>query len=219
MAETTTEEKKVPETTTPEVVEPKTTEDTAPKPVEATATETKAPETKAPAPKPAATKASTPNRRPMRPKRRRSKAPRERQEFEQRIIEIRRVVRVVSGGRRFSFSVAMVIGDQKGRVGVGLGKATDTALAIEKSIRNAKKNLITINRTETGSIPFDVQARLDSSEISLIPSKGRGLVAGSAVRTVLEFGGVTDVVAKILTRSKSKLSIARATVDALKQLS
>tara|TARA_B100000745_G_scaffold173343_1_gene113563 strand:+ start:10138 stop:10710 length:573 start_codon:yes stop_codon:yes gene_type:complete len=147
------------------------------------------------------------------------KAPRERQEFEQRIIEIRRVVRVVSGGRRFSFSVSMVIGDQKGRVGVGLGKATDTALAIEKAIRNAKKNMITVNRTETGSIPFDVQARTDSSEVVLIPSKGRGLVAGSAVRTVLEFAGVTDIVAKILTRSKSKLSIARATVNALKKLS
>ena len=146
------------------------------------------------------------------------KAPRERQEFEQRIIEIRRVVRVVSGGRRFSFSVAMVIGDQNGRVGVGLGKATDTALAIEKAIRNAKKNMITVKRTESGSIPFDVRAKTDSSEVQLIPSEGRGLVAGSAVRTVLEFAGVTDIVAKILTRSKSKLSIARATVDALKQL-
>lgn len=146
-------------------------------------------------------------------------AQRERQEFEQRIIEIRRVTRVVAGGRRFSFSVAMVIGDKNGRVGVGLGKATDTALAIEKAIRNAKKNMITVKRTESGSIPFDVQARAESSEVQLIPSAERGLVAGSAVRTVLEFAGVTDIVGKILTRSKSKLSIARATVDALKQLS
>lgn len=146
-------------------------------------------------------------------------SPRERQEFEQRIIEIRRVTRVVAGGRRFSFSVAMVIGDKNGRVGVGLGKATDTALAIEKAIRNAKKNMITVKRTESGSIPFDVQARAESSEVQLIPSAERGLVAGSAVRTVLEFAGVTDIVGKILTRSKSKLSIARATVDALKKLS
>lgn len=144
---------------------------------------------------------------------------RERSEFEQRIIEIRRVTRVVAGGRRFSFSVAMVIGDKNGRVGVGLGKATDTALAIEKAIRNARKNMITVKRTESGSIPFDVQARTESSEVVLIPSAERGLVAGSAVRTVLEFAGVTDIVGKILTRSKSKLSIARATVLALKKLS
>ena len=147
------------------------------------------------------------------------KAPRERQEFEQRIIEIRRVTRVMGGGRRFSFSVAMVIGDKKGRVGVGLGKAIDTALAIEKAIRDARKNMITVKRTENESIPFDVQARAESSEVVLIPSAGRGLVAGSAVRTVLEFAGVTDVVGKILTRSKSKLSIARATIEALEQLS
>ena len=168
---------------------------------------------------PVAEKRAPRAKRPERAPRTQKPRERERQEFEQRIIEIRRVVRVVSGGRRFSFSVAMVIGDQNGRVGVGLGKATDTALAIEKAIRNAKKNMITVKRTESGSIAFDVQSRTDSSEIALIPSKGRGLVAGSAVRTVLEFGGVTDIVAKILTRSKSKLSIARATVNALKKLS
>jgi len=187
-----------------------------------TTTETPTTPEATPAPEAAATPARRPAPRGKRPERApRTQKPRERerQEFEQRIIEIRRVVRVVSGGRRFSFSVAMVIGDQNGRVGVGLGKATDTALAIEKAIRNAKKNMITIKRTESGSIPFDVQSRTDSSEIALIPSKGRGLVAGSAVRTVLEFGGVTDTVAKILTRSKSKLSIARATVNALKKLS
>jgi len=188
------------------------------------AEETKTVETKAPeAPKAEAAAVPEKKERPtrnQRPRRSRGpKAPRERQEFEQRIIEIRRVVRVVSGGRRFSFSVAMVIGDQKGRVGVGLGKATDTALAIEKAIRNAKKNMITIKRTESGSIAHDVQSKTDSSEVILIPSSGRGLVAGSAVRTVLEFGGVTDIVGKILTRSKSKLSIARATINALKKLS
>lgn len=150
--------------------------------------------------------------------RRQERQPRERSEFEQRIIEIRRVVRVVAGGRRFSFSVSMVIGDQNGRVGVGLGKATDTALAIEKAVRDARKNLITINRTKTNSIPFNVDARYASSEVSIMPSPDRGLVAGSAVRTVLELGGVTDVVAKILTRSKNKLTIARATVEALKKL-
>jgi len=157
-------------------------------------------------------------RRAPRGGKRGERAPRERSEFEQRIIEIRRVVRVVAGGRRFSFSVSMVIGDQKGRVGVGLGKATDTALAIEKAIRDARKNMITINRTKTNSIPFEVSSRYVSSEIKLMPSADRGVVAGSAVRVVLELGGVDDVVAKILTRSKNKLTIARATIDALKQL-
>ncbi|XKT75213.1 MAG: ribosomal protein S5 [Patescibacteria group bacterium UBA2103] len=175
-------------------------------------TEKKVEEQKTDAPKSSRTRRGGKGRGP----RTQERAPKE---FEQRIIEIRRVTRVVSGGRRFSFSVAMVIGDQKGRVGVGLGKATDTALAIDKAVRNARKNMITVNRTETGSIPFDVQARAESSEVQLIPSAGRGLVAGSAVRTVLEFAGVTDIVGKILTRSKSKLSIARATVEALKQLS
>ena len=192
---------------------------------DATTQEKKAPETKEQAKTAAPTSdAKAPARNNSRARRGgsrsggRGRAPRERQEFEQRIIEIRRVTRVVSGGRRFSFSVSMVIGDQKGRVGVGLGKATDTALAIEKAIRDGKKNMLTIKRTESGSIAHDVQVKMDSSEILLIPSKGRGLVAGSAVRTVLEFGGVTDIVGKILTRSKSKLSIARATISALKQL-
>lgn len=143
---------------------------------------------------------------------------RERSEFEQRIVEIRRVTRVMAGGRRFSFSVSMVIGDQKGRVGVGLGKAGDTALAIEKAVRDARKNLITIKRTEENSIPHEVEAKYASSHVALYPAPGRGLVAGSAVRTVLELGGVDDVAAKILTRSKNKLTISRATVEALEKL-
>ena len=163
-------------------------------------------------PRPRAPRRNT-SRRPQRGERR-DRTP----EFAQKIIGIRRVTRVMGGGRRFSFSVAMVIGDKKGRVGVGVGKAGDTALAIEKAIRNAKKNMITIKRTETNSIPHNIEAKYGSTEIQIRPAQGRGLVAGASVRTVLELGGVTDVTSKILSRSKNKTNIARAAVQALLEL-
>ncbi len=148
----------------------------------------------------------------------RGRAPRERGEFDQVTIAARRVARVMAGGRRFNFSIAVVIGDRKGRVGVGLGKGADTALAIEKATRDAKKHLITVARTKTNSIPHTVSAKYASSVVEVRPSPGRGVVAGSAMRTVLELAGVSDVVTKILSRSKDKLTIARATVAALEQL-
>ncbi len=148
----------------------------------------------------------------------RERAPRERSEFDQSTLDVRRVARVMAGGRRFSFSVTIVIGDKKGRVGVGVGKGADTALAIDKAVRAAKKALITVPLTKGRSIEHDVHAKYASSTIELIPSPGRGLVAGSAVRTVLEYAGVTDVISKIQTRSKNKLTIARATIEALKTL-
>lgn len=144
-----------------------------------------------------------------------ARAPRERSEFDQVTIEVRRVARVMAGGRRFSFSVSIVIGDKKGRVGVGLGKGADTALAIDKAVRDAKKHLITVLRTSSNSIPHAVHAKYSSSTVEIMPSPGRGLVAGSAMRSVLELAGVTDVVTKIHTRTKNKLTIARATVAAL----
>lgn len=156
--------------------------------------------------------------RAQRPGGRGPRPPKERGEFDQVTIEARRVARVMAGGRRFSFSLVVVIGDRKGRVGVGIGKGIDTALAIEKAARDARKNLITVARTKSNSIPHDVLAKYASSTIEIIPSKGRGLVAGSSVRTVLELAGVTDVVTKIHSRTKNKLTIARATVEALKQL-
>lgn len=148
----------------------------------------------------------------------RERAPRERSEFDQTTLDVRRVARVMAGGRRFSFSVTVVIGDKKGRVGVGLGKGADTALAIDKAVRAAKKNLITVPLTAGRSIEHDINAKYASSTVEMVPSPGRGLVAGSAMRTVLEYAGVTDIIAKIQTRSKNKLTIARATVEALKTL-
>lgn len=156
--------------------------------------------------------------RSARPGGRTARPPRERGEFDSVTIEARRVARVMAGGRRFNFSLAIVIGDRKGRVGVGLGKGVDTALAIEKATRDAKKHLFTVPRTASGSLPHQVSAKYASSTVEIIPSTGRGLVAGSAMRTVLELAGVTDVVTKIHTRSKNKLTIARATVAAMKKL-
>lgn len=139
-------------------------------------------------------------------------------EFDQKIISIRRVTRVVTGGRRFSFSVGIVIGDRKGRVGVGLGKAGDTPLAIDKAIRDARKNMIKVPMTKNGSIPHEVDAKFSSSRVHIMRAPGKGILAGSSVRTVLEFAGVKEVSAKIFSRSKNKLNNANAAIKALRQL-
>ena len=139
-------------------------------------------------------------------------------EFDNKILAIRRVARVVAGGRRFNFSVALVAGDKKGKVGVGLGKAGDTALAIDKALRDAKKHMIAINMTKDMSIPHESFAKYSSARITLSPSRDRGLVAGSAARTVLELAGLSNIVAKIVSPSKNKLNIARATIQALEGL-
>ncbi len=140
-------------------------------------------------------------------------------EFDTKMIDIRRVTRVAAGGRRFTFSVAVVSGDRKGRVGVGLGKAIDTTLAIDKATRDAKKHMFKIALTPSMSIPHSVYAKYSSARVEMMPVKGRGLVAGSAVRNVLVLAGVKDVVAKLRSPSKNKLNIARAAVLALQQLS
>ena len=139
-----------------------------------------------------------------------------RSEFAQKLIGIRRVARVMAGGRRFNFSAAIVIGDKKGRVGVGLGKAADTALAIEKATRDARRNMISLTLTKNRSIKHNVEAKYCASVVEIRPSAGRGLVAGSSVRTVLELAGVSDVTAKLLSRSKNQINNARAAMEALK---
>lgn len=149
------------------------------------------------------------------PFKRGERRPRPKPDFEQKIISIRRVTRVMAGGRRFSFSVAMVIGDKKGSVGVGLGKAGDTALAIQKAINDAKKNMITLKLDDNNSIPHEVGAKYNSARVTMMPNYGRGLVAGSAVRSVLEHAGVRDVSSKLVSRTKNQINIARATIEAL----
>jgi small subunit ribosomal protein S5 len=138
-------------------------------------------------------------------------------EFDQKIVSLRRVTRVVAGGRRFSFSVSVVAGNRKGMVGVGMGKATDTPLAIEKAFRDAKKNMITINATPEMSIPHEVEVKYASSHLKLMPAKGKGILAGSSVRTVLELAGLKEISAKLLSRSKNSTNNARAAIKALDQ--
>ncbi len=140
-------------------------------------------------------------------------------EFDQKILNIRRVTRVVAGGRRFSFSVAIVAGDRKGNVGLGLGKASDTALAINKALRQAKKNMVKLNLTKTMSIPHELSAKFSSSYVVLMPNKGRGLVAGSVVRDIIKLSGIKDVTGKIFSNSKNKLNNAKAVMLALSSIS
>lgn len=179
------------------------------------AEETTAAPTKAPTPRPARGRGEQGGRRGRRPQRR---TERPKSQYDQRIIAIRRVARVVAGGRRFSFSVAIVIGDRKGTVAVGIGKGSDTALAINKAVNNAKKHLLKVNLTKDMRIPHETMAKYSASRVVLMPATGRGMTAGSSVRHVLELAGVRDVSAKILSRSKNQLNNARAAVKALTAL-
>lgn len=140
-------------------------------------------------------------------------------EFDQKIISMRRVTRVAAGGKKFNFSVAVVIGNRKGAVGVGTGKAGDTSLAIDKAVKNAKKNLLHVKTTKTMSIPHEVRAKYSSGRVLIMPAPGRGVVAGSSVRTVIELAGLKDVTAKLLSPTKNPLNIAMVAITALKNIS
>ncbi|MBI4114382.1 MAG: 30S ribosomal protein S5 [Candidatus Niyogibacteria bacterium] len=143
----------------------------------------------------------------------------EKPEFEQKMIDLRRVARVEAGGRRFSFRVTIVAGNRKGKVGVGVGKGADTSLAMDKAFRNAKKNAIIVPLTKEGGIPHDTDARFASARVMIRRSReGSGLVAGSAVRTVLDLAGVQNATAKLLSRTKNKINNARAAMKALQKL-
>ncbi|HVS79527.1 MAG TPA: 30S ribosomal protein S5 [Candidatus Paceibacterota bacterium] len=139
-------------------------------------------------------------------------------EFDHKIVSIRRVARVVAGGRRFSFSVVLVAGNRKGQVGVGIGKAGDTPLAIEKAMRDAKRNMIRVSLTKSGSIPHEVEAKYSSARVLIKPAPGKGVIAGSSVRNVLELAGIKEVSAKIFSRTKNQLNNARSAVKALSKL-
>lgn len=146
------------------------------------------------------------------------RAPREKPEFDSKTISIRRVTRVVSGGRRFTLSVAIVAGDRNGRIGLGTGKALDTQVAIEKALKSAKRNMITIKLSKTKSLSHDIEAKFKSSSIMIMPNKGRGLIAGSSARTILSLAGLSNVTAKFYSGTKNKLNNARATMKALEQV-
>ena len=141
-------------------------------------------------------------------------------DVDQKILDIRRVTRVVAGGRRMSFAVSMIIGDKNiGVVGLGTGKGNDTALAIAKALKDAKKNAIKIKRTDKHSIPHDVSAKYNASRVMLFPNHGKGLVTGAALRDIVTIAGVKNVSGKVLSGSKNKLNTARACMKALATIS
>ena len=128
-----------------------------------------------------------------------------------------RTAKVVKGGRRFSFSALTVVGDQKGRVGFGFGKANDVTEAIRKSIDKAKRNLVTVP-LKNGTIPHEISADYKSSSVLLKPAcSGTGIIAGGPVRAVMEAAGATDVLSKSLG-SNSSVNVVRATFEAIKSL-
>lgn len=139
-------------------------------------------------------------------------------QWQEKMLELRRVTRVVAGGKRMSFRAVVVIGDQKGRVGVGVAKGKDVAKATEKAVFQAKKEVFEVP-IQNGTIPNQVYAKHSSAKIIIKPArKGRGLIAGGASRIVLSFAGVKDATAKNLGRTTNKLTNAVATIKALKKL-
>jgi len=141
----------------------------------------------------------------------------EEEKFEERILDLKRVSRVTAGGKRFRFRALVVIGNKSGRLGIGLAKGIDVPESISKAKYQAQKNLFNVVLKET-TIPYEVEAKYSAAKVRLKPARaGHGLIAGGAVRDVLELAGVKDISAKILGRTKNKLTNALATIKALKK--
>lgn len=140
---------------------------------------------------------------------------REPQEFEQQIVDLARVTRVTKGGKQMSFRCTLVIGDRKGRVGFGVEKGSDVQIAVNKALKQAKKNLIRVPMIN-GTIPHRVESKFKAGRVMIKPApKGSGIIAGSAVRTVLELAGVPNASAKIMGKTNNKITNIRAAFDAL----
>lgn len=139
-------------------------------------------------------------------------------EFEEKVIQVNRVSKKTKGGNRIGFSVLMVVGDRKGKVGVGLGKARDVASSIRKAVAYAKKHLIDVP-IERGTIPHDIFIKRGAAKVILKPApEGSGVIAGGAVRSVVEAAGIRNISSKVLG-TKNQASNVYATLDALSRLS
>lgn len=144
------------------------------------------------------------------------KEPKEK-EFVEKLVTLNRTSKTVKGGRRMSFAALSVVGDQKGRVGYGFGKANDVTEAIKKSLDKAKRNLVTLP-VRHGTVPHDVIGKFKSSEVFLKPaSAGTGIIAGGPVRAIMDAAGVTDIISKSLG-SSSSVNVVRATFDAIENM-
>ncbi len=142
---------------------------------------------------------------------------REDSEFDKKLVEVRRVAKVVKGGRTLRFSALVVVGNKAGLVGVGIGKANEVSEAVEKASASAKKNLVSVPIVGT-SIPHKVIGKFSASRVFLFPApEGKGVIAGGSARAVLELAGVKDIVSKA-HGSSNKINGVKATIDALKQL-
>lgn len=156
--------------------------------------------------------------KPMGNQRGRQRNEKEKSEYDQKVLDMARVTRVVAGGRRFSFRATVGIGNRKGKIGVGIGKGLDVSQAVDKAVADAKKNLIIIALKE-GTIPHEVEAKYASARIFLKPAPlGKGLVAGGAMRIICNLAGIENITAKIISKSTNKLNNAKATLEALKKL-
>lgn len=139
-------------------------------------------------------------------------------EFEEKVLEVARVARVVAGGKRFKFRVAVVVGNRNGRVGFGLGKGLDVSQAVQKAVHRAKRAMVLVPIIR-GTIPFEVKVKYNSAVVYLKPApRGRGINAGGAVRVVAALAGVKDIIGKILSRSGNKTNNARATLKAFRMM-
>lgn len=146
---------------------------------------------------------------------RKPRGKKEKPEFEQKLLDLARVTRVVKGGRRFRFRATLVIGNRKGRVGVGVGKGADVTDAIKKAFDDGKKNMINVD-VKKNTIAHDIFIKSGSAKIMLKPApEGRGIVAGGAVRAVIDLAGIKDIISKSLGTA-NKLNVARATIVALR---
>lgn len=142
----------------------------------------------------------------------------EQEKFEKKVLEIRRVTRVVAGGKRLSFRAVVVVGDKMGHVGFGVGKANDVSVAVEKATKQAQKKLITVPIVND-TILHEVKAKYKAAKVWLAPAKkGKGFIVGGAPRVICELAGIQNIVGKILGKSKSKINNVRATLLAFKQL-